>query len=131
MDENTNLQLEIEEKKKKLEQLKQYAQNVNEKEKLDNEEKQLLNTLHKKEVVRKYPRLFAFSRAWANFWSNLFSGMGRAIRKAGNALEKSDKFIAEQTIKENEHKIQQLKQEAQMKTQKTKKGMLEEAGDID
>lgn len=125
---NEKIQLEIQTKKKKLEELRLYTENVKEKEKLESEERALLNKLHQHEVVQKYPKLFAFTRAWANFWKGLFKGIGSFFTGAGKALAKSDKFIAEQELKDNEHKVKMLKQELK---QSKPKGILEEAGDID
>ena len=98
----TKLEQEIQAKKKRLEELKKIQINLIEKERLDVEEAKIKASIGKAESRAAHPKLFGFARAYSNFWGKLFKGFGRGVKRAGNALEKSDEWVAKEKAKEAE-----------------------------
>jgi hypothetical protein len=116
-----NYDSEIETLKKEIETLQ-----------IEDKKKSEIQLLKKKlEVLnfrRKHNKLLSITNKLEKGTIGVFKGLGKAINKAGQALEKSDNYIAKEKLKEAELN-NKLKKSKVIKLKK--KTIFQEAGDID
>ena len=101
MTEKTKLEQEIEAKKAALEKLKKESSLHAEKEKIDAEYNQVQTNIQKAQLRAAHPKLFSFTHAWENFFRRFFKGLGKGLKKAAEAGNKADAWIAKEQAKEN------------------------------
>ena len=106
-------------KDKEIEILKEEISELKNDSKKEQELNQLRDRLKKLKFRKEHPKLLNLTMGLEQGTKRIFRSIGSGISKAGKAIEKSDRYIAEQQRKECELKLN--------KGKKKQKGILDDA----
>ena len=98
-------ELELNEERKRLDLLKAHIDLERERIQLNHEKSILGKELGQIEFKKKHPILTGFSQKWENGMKRIFKGIGSSFSKVGKGLAASDKWLAEQELKEKKIKL--------------------------